>query len=234
MSIWCIEHAWRHEDEFDPTMKPILEWLQQSFDGFECLYRPTAGYDDLLAELGEWASRGHVDYPILHLANFGDKTDLERFAELSIGLPRADKLRKSKSECAIHFGPTHDLEEMAQVHESRHLRMLRGEPSVHDRSTTLVEGLFEEILATTGAASVSGYRFGYRDGVGLLEGTVSDLGLFFRVAQDCRGPNRQLSSEVMRSAGQDVRNAHFRMKTPGKKMIGGHSVPRKPARRPSR
>ena len=230
-NVFCIEHAWRHEDECDPTIEPILRWLEGSFGtDFEYEYKQTSGPNDLLMELGEWASRGHESFPILYLANYGDEDELARFANLVVRPPCADQLRESSSPCVIHFGPTHDLEEMAGMRRSEN----RHSPWTSDRRPAPrepVDRLLQQILDTTGAASVSGYRSGFRDGVGWLDGAVADLTLFYNVVLSCRQGTRSVSSEVMRSAGTNVRNGAFRMRTPGRRtMVGGRPRPRPPSR----
>ncbi|MDE2823807.1 MAG: hypothetical protein OXK79_09915 [Chloroflexota bacterium] len=210
-------------------MKPILKWLEGSFgSGFEYEYKVTSG-QDLLLELGEWASTGHETFPILYVANYGDEDELARFTDLLIGLPCAQQLRESRSPHAIHFGPSHDLTEMAGMRRSGSLSVPRTSDLRPEREQ--VDSLLREVLETTGAASVSGYLTGFRDGAGWLEGTIADLTLFYNVVLSCRHRNIAVSSEVMRSAGATVRNRAFRMRTPGKKIaVGGMSRRRPPPR----
>lgn len=228
-NVLCIEHAWRHEDESDPAAKPILKWLEGSFgSGFEYEYKVTSG-QDLLLELGEWASSGHETFPILYMANYGDEDELARFTELLVGPPCAQQLRESSSPCVIHFGPGHDLTEMAGMHRSGNLGVSRTSDLRPQREQ--VDSLLREVLEATDAASVSGYITGFRDGAGWLEGTIADLTLFYNVVLSCRHRNMPVSSEVMRSAGSTVSNHAFRMRTPGKKaIVGGMSRRRPPSR----
>lgn len=223
-NILCVEHAWRHEDAYNPTLKPILEWLHGSFGwGFEYEHRVTSG-DNLLYEVGTWAQEEHAAYPILYLANYGDTDELERFAKTTVAPPLAHQLRKSGSPCAIHFGPSHDLAEMAAVYWGQtfgHQRTDRG-------STDLLDHLLDKILEKTGAVSVSGYRSGHMDGDGWLKGTVADLTLFANVVESCKGRQSQISSEVLRSAAESVSNRDFVMKTPhGRTIKGWHRPPRR-------
>lgn len=232
-NIMCIEHAWRHEDDYDPTLKPILKWLEGSFGwGFEYDHRVTSG-DDLLYELGTWAQKEHASYPILYLANYGDTDELGRFAKMTVAPPLADQLRESGSPCAVHFGPSHDLAEMAAVYWGRTFE----HQETDQRRTDPLDRLFDKILETTGAVSVSGYRSGHTDGDGWLKGTVADLTLFANVVKICRGWQSEISSEVLRSAAANVTNRDFLMKTPrGRTIRGSHRSPRRhpPPRRPSK
>ena len=230
-NVLCIEHAWRHEDESDPTVKPVLKWLEGSFGAeFEFDHKVTSGRNDLLLELGEWASSGHETFPVLYVANYGDQDELARFTDLLVGPPCAHQLRESSSPCVIHFGPGHDLAEMAGMRRSGSLSTRRSSDLRAERPRK-VDSLLQEVLETTGAASVSGYQTGFRDGAGWLDGTIADLTLFYNVVLSCRHRNMPVSSEVMRFAGTKVSNRAFRMCTPGKKtIVGGRSRPGPPPR----
>lgn len=207
-NILCIEHSWRHEDNCDPTLKPILDWLQGSCGtGFEYEHKCTSGNDDLLWEFGQWSSEDHESFPILYLANYGDYTDLEHFTKCVVSPPMASQLRGSAHPCAIHFGPSHDLTEMANVY---------GSPRLPSGNTThqLVDGLFQQILESTGAVSVSGYLSSYLDGEGWLEGAIGDLRLFYNLVHTLSSPKSHISSALMMQAGKTVTNRNFVMQTP--------------------
>lgn len=226
--IMCIEHHWRHEDDTDPSLKPILKWLEESFgESFEYAHQVTSGVEDLRFEVGKWAEGGHAHYPILYLANYGDEDALAHFAESTVRPPLADRLRKSQGPCAIHYGPSHDLEEMAAVYWGR----TRENAGTDGRTNDAVARLFDKILDVTGAISVSGFRHGHMDGDEWLQGTIADLTLFANVVWAVREPQGEISSRVMQDAAKAVNNRSFVMKTPGGRMFDGSHRPR---RRPSR
>ncbi len=207
-NVLCIEHSWRHEDNCDPTLKPILDWLQGSCaTGFEYEHKFTSGNDDLLWELGQWSSGYYESFPILYLANYGDYSDLEHLTKCVVSPPMAGQLRGSAHPCAIHFGPSHDLTEMANVYGSPRLRS-------GNTANQLVGNLFQQILEATGAVSVSGYLSGYLDGDGWLEGAIGDLTLFYNLVCTLNWPTNHISSALMKQAGKSVTNRNFVMQTP--------------------